>query len=100
ARPNVVTIGLLRGRLELLQFFRGRESLIFVFIFPILLLVIFGAIFKSDIAPGVPFTRYFVAGIIASGLMSVGFQSLAIQIPIERDRGGLKRVARRPRAAA
>src|SRR6185503_15822995 len=37
------------------------------------------------------FTQYFVTGMIASGLMATGFQALAIQIPIERDRGVLKR---------
>jgi ABC-2 type transport system permease protein len=93
---RTLTLGVARGRLELKQFFRGRESVIFVFVFPILLLIIFGAIFRGDVVPGVPFIRYFVSGIIAAGLMSVGFQSLAIQIPIERDRGVLKRLAGTP----
>jgi ABC-2 type transport system permease protein len=102
ARPEptgigrVFALGLARGRLELVQFFRSREAVIFVFAFPVLLLIIFGAIFKGTIAPGVPFIRYFVAGIVAAGLLSVGFQSLAIQIPIERDRGVLKRLAGTP----
>jgi ABC-2 type transport system permease protein len=93
---RTLALGIARGRLELLQFVRSREAVIFVFAFPILLLVIFGAIFKGDIAPGLPFIRYFAAGIIAAGLLSVGFQSLAIQIPIERDRGVLKRLAGTP----
>jgi len=93
---RTLALGIARGRLELRQFFRGRASVIFVFAFPVLLLLIFGAIFRGTIAPGVPFIRYFVAGIIAAGLMSVGFQSLAIQIPIERDRGVLKRLAGTP----
>ena len=90
-RPNPLRIGLLRGGLELKQFSRGRESVIFSFMFPILLLVIFGAIFNFNIAPGVKFTQYFVTGMIATGLMTAGFQALAIQIPMERDRGVLKR---------
>src|SRR5262249_55240438 len=45
---------------------------------------------------GVTFTQYFVTGMIASGLMVSGFQSLAIQIPIERDRGVLKRLRGTP----
>ena len=93
---RTLRLGLARGRLELRQFFRGRESVIFVFAFPVILLLIFGAIFKGEVAPGVPFIRYFVSGIIAAGLMSVGFQSLGIQIPIERDRGVLKRLASTP----
>ncbi|MGH3741147.1 MAG: ABC transporter permease [Micromonosporaceae bacterium] len=96
AASEIARIGLLRGRLELLQFFRGREAVIFSFLFPVMLLVIFGAIFPQEIAPGVTFTQYFVAGMIAAGLLSTSFQTLAIQIPIERDRGVLKRLAGTP----
>jgi ABC-2 type transport system permease protein len=93
---RVLRIGVLRGRLELVQFFRARESVIFSFLFPVILLAIFGAIFNFTIAPGVTFTRYFVAGMIAAGLLTTSFQTLAIQIPIERDRGVLKRLAGTP----
>jgi ABC-2 type transport system permease protein len=85
-----------RGRLELLQFFRGRESMIFSFAFPIMLLVVFGAIFQFSVAPGVKFSQYFIAGMIASAQLTNGFQTLAIQIPIERDRGVLKRLVGTP----
>lgn len=95
-RPSVVRLGLLRGRLELKQFFRGRESVIFSFLLPILLLVIFGAIFHQTIAPGVTYTQYFVSGMIAAAQLTNGFQTLGIQIPIERDRGVLKRLAGSP----
>jgi ABC-2 type transport system permease protein len=95
-RPNVLRLGLLRGRLELLQFFRGRELVIFSFTFPILLLVVFGAIFREQIAPGVTYTQYFVSGMIAAAQLTNGFQTLAIQIPIERDRGVLKRLVGSP----
>jgi ABC-2 type transport system permease protein len=92
-RPSPLGLGFLRGQLELKQFFRGRESMIFSFAFPILLLVIFASIFDFEITPGVKFTQYFVAGMIASAQLTNGFQTLAIQIPIERDRGVLKRLA-------
>jgi ABC-2 type transport system permease protein len=95
-RPSPLRIGLLRGGLEIRQFFRGRESVIFSFTFPIMLLVIFGSIFKQEIAPGVKFTQYFVTGMIAAAQLTNGFQTLAIQIPIERDRGVLKRLAGSP----
>ena len=42
------------------------------------------------------FTQYFVTGMIATGLMTAGFQALAIQIPMERDRGVLKRLLGTP----
>jgi ABC-2 type transport system permease protein len=89
-------IGLLRGRLEIKQFLRGRESVVFTLAFPVILLVIFGSVFDRDIAPGVSFTQYFVAGMIAAGLMGTSFQNLAIQIPIERDSGALKRLLGTP----
>jgi ABC-2 type transport system permease protein len=61
-----------------------------------MLLFIFGSVFKGDLAPGVTFSQYFVAGMIASGLVNTGFQQLAIMIPIERDFGTLKRLRGTP----
>jgi ABC-2 type transport system permease protein len=88
----VIALGLRRGVLEIKQFLRSRASVVFTLIFPIMLLVIFGSVFRREIAPGVTFTQYFAAGMIAAGLLATGFQSLAIQIPIERDRGVLNRL--------
>jgi ABC-2 type transport system permease protein len=91
-----LALGTSRGGLEIRQFLRTREAVVFTMAFPVMLMVIFGAIFKREIAPGVSFTQYFVTGMIAAGLLSVGFQSLAIQIPIERERGVLKRLRGTP----
>ena len=93
---NTMRLGLLRGNIEIKQFLRQRESVIFTLFFPVLLLFIFGSVFKNKIAPGVTFSQYFVAGMIASGLVNTGFQSLAINIPIERDNGALKRLRGTP----
>ncbi|GAA2599450.1 ABC transporter permease [Dactylosporangium fulvum] len=89
-------LGLLRGGLEIKQFLRSRESVVFTLAFPLLLLVLFGAIFNDELAPGVSYTQYFAAGMLAAGLLSTGFQSLAIQIPIEREKGILKRLRGTP----
>lgn len=89
-------IGLGRAGIELKRFLRQRASVVFTIVFPTLLLCIFGAVFSQDIAPGVTFSQYFVAGMIASGFVNSGFQSLAISIAIERDSGGLKRLAGTP----
>jgi len=89
-------VGLGRGALEIKQFLRSRESVVFTLLFPVALVVIFGAIFQRDLAPGVTFTQYFVTGMIAAGLLVTGFQTLAIQIPIERDKGVLKRLRGTP----
>ncbi|HEX2417509.1 MAG TPA: ABC transporter permease, partial [Micromonosporaceae bacterium] len=74
---SALRIGILRGRLEVTQFFRARESVVFSFLFPVILLVIFGSIFDQQVAPGVTFTQYFVAGMIAAGLFTTSFQVLA-----------------------
>jgi ABC-2 type transport system permease protein len=92
----VLRLGLQRGLLEIKQFTRSRESVVFTLAFPVMLLVIFGSVFDQDVAEGVPFTQYFVAGMIGAGLLAVGFQNLAIMIPIERDRGALKRLRGTP----
>ncbi|GAB1694100.1 ABC transporter permease [Krasilnikovia sp. M28-CT-15] len=89
-------LGLRQGVLEIKQFLRSREQVMFTLAFPAILVVIFGSIFKGTIGDGVKFTQYFVTGMIASGLMTVGFQALAIQIPMERDRGVLKRLLGTP----
>jgi len=98
--PSTFKIGISRGFLEVKQFMRQRESVVFTLLFPVLLLLIFGSVFKDEIAPGVTFSQYFVAGMIASGLVNTGFQQLAITIPMERDDGTLKRLRGTPAPAS
>jgi len=92
--PSLLSVCLVRAGVELRTFSREREALVFIFAFPVLLLVIFGAVFgRQDVEGGVTFAQVFVAGMIASGLFTSSFQNLAISIPIERDSGALKRLA-------
>lgn len=93
---NTLKLGIHRGLLEIKQFMRQRESVVFTIFFPLILMVIFGSVFKDTIAPGVKFSQYFVAGMIASGMVNSGFQQLAIMIPMERDSGALKRLRGTP----
>ncbi|MEI6763421.1 MAG: ABC transporter permease [Actinomycetes bacterium] len=93
---RTIKLGLLRGGLEIKQFLRQRESVVFTLAFPVILLFIFGSVFKNKIAPGVTFSQYFVAGMVASGLVNTGFQQLAISIPMSRDLGTLKRLRGTP----
>jgi ABC-2 type transport system permease protein len=96
-QPSLLTIGLARVGLELKTFFRNREAVIFTFAFPLMILVLFGSIFQGELGDtGVDFRQYMVAGIMASGVMSVSFQSLAISIALEQDDGTLKRLAGTP----
>ena len=94
--PGTLKLGLLRGQMEIIQFSRQKEAVVFTIFFPVILLVIFGSVFKDTIAPGVTFSQYFVAGMIASGLVNTGFQNIAINIPLERDMGAIKRLRGTP----
>jgi ABC-2 type transport system permease protein len=94
--PGTLKLGLLRGQMEIIQFSRQKEAVVFTIFFPVILLAIFGSVFKDTIAPGVTFSQYFVAGMIASGLVNTGFQNIAINIPLERDMGAIKRLRGTP----
>ena len=96
ATPGVLAIGLRRVRIELLTFTRDREAAFFTLVLPVLLLVVFGSAFTGNVAPGVSFSQYFVAGMIASGVVYTAFQNLAITISQERDDGTLKRLQGTP----
>ena len=98
--PSAFTLGIARGGLEIRQFMRQRESVVFTMAFPIILLAIFGSVFKDTLEGGVTFAQYFVAGMIASGLVNTGFQQLAILIPMEREFGSLKRLRGTPAPAS
>lgn len=94
--PGTIKLGIHRGQMEIIQFFRQKEAVVFTIFFPVILLAIFGSVFKDTIAPGVTFSQYFVAGMIASGLVNTGFQNIAINIPLERDMGAIKRLRGTP----
>jgi ABC-2 type transport system permease protein len=93
---HVARIGWARGILEVREFFRQRETVVFTVAFPVILLLIFGSILTFPIEGGINFTQYFAPGIMAVGLFGASFQTLAIQIAIERDKGILKRLEGTP----
>ena len=95
---STLAIGRRRATVELKQFFRDRESAVFNFALPVLLLVIFGSVFGGQTLEGttITFAQYFVAGMIASGILYTSFQNLAISIPLEREDGTLKRLQGTP----
>lgn len=96
--PSWISISRDRMVVELKEFFRSREQMIFIFAFPIIFLVLFGSIFGGQDLEGtdVTFAQYFVAGMIATGIINTGFQSLAITISIDRDSDSLKRLKATP----
>lgn len=95
---NAVRMGVGRIGIELKQFFRDRESAVFNFLLPMILLVIFGSVFGGQELgdSSITFAQYFVAGMIASGILYTSFQNLAISIPMEREDGTLKRLQGTP----
>ena len=97
--PGALTLGLRRVAIELKTFFRDRNSAVWNFLLPVLLLIIFGSVFGNQtLGDGldITFAQYFVAGMIASGVLYTSFQNLAIAIPMERDDGTLKRIQGTP----
>jgi ABC-2 type transport system permease protein len=94
--PGTWTIGLRRVHIELKTFARDREAAFFTMLLPVLLLVVFGSAFTGTVAPGISFSQYFLAGMLASGIVYTSFQNLAISIPQERDDGTLKRLQGTP----
>jgi ABC-2 type transport system permease protein len=85
-----------RIAVELKEFFRQRESVVFTLAFPIMLLLVFGAVLHYDLGHGVSFTQYFLAGVIAAGVLGASLQNLAIHIAGERSEGSLKALAGTP----
>ena len=90
ALPSLATVYRTRGGVELKEFFRQRESVVFTLAFPVILLVVFGAVLDYDIGGGVTFTQYFMAGIVAAGILGASLQNMAISIATERSDGTLK----------
>lgn len=81
-------------RYALRGFLRDPSALGFTVFFPILLLLLFNAIFKGNTTFNgvhVPAPSYYTASIIAYDIMLVSFSSLLIRVTTNRERGLLKR---------
>jgi ABC-2 type transport system permease protein len=99
--PGVWRVGWSRGRVELKAFFRERETVVFIFALPAVMLVLLGAIFGSQHAGhGVSIGDLYVAGLIGGGVMAVSYQNLGLSIAFERERFTLKRLRGTPMPAA
>jgi ABC-2 type transport system permease protein len=94
--PSVAGVWRVRAGVELKEFFRQRESVVFSLALPVILLVVFGAVLDYDIGLGIPFTQYFMAGILAAGILGVSLQNMAISIATERSDGTLKHLSGTP----
>ncbi|MEY3278083.1 MAG: hypothetical protein RLZZ426_569, partial [Actinomycetota bacterium] len=75
---SVLSLGLARTHIEVRQLLRDREAAFWTLAFPVVLMIIFGSVFgNQNIGPtDVSFSQYFVAGMIASGVLYSAFQNL------------------------
>lgn len=101
ALPAVWRVGAARVGVELRAFFREKQSVVFVFALPAVLLVLLGSIFRGQAAGhGFSVGELFAAGLIGGGIMSTSFQYLGISIATERELGLLKRLRGTPMPGA
>ncbi|MFF7615711.1 ABC transporter permease [Streptomyces lavendulae] len=97
ALPGAWSLGLRRGALEIRQFVRQRDAVVFTFAFPVVFLALFASIFHDTVeGSGVTASQLYAAGMVAAGIMSTSFQSLGISIAVERDEKVLRRLRGTP----
>ncbi|MCK8436790.1 ABC transporter permease [Streptomyces sp. D2-8] len=95
--PGAWGLGLRRGALEIRQFFRQRDQVVFTFAFPVVLLFLFASIFRDDVeGAGITASQLYVPAMMAAGIMSTSFQALGISIAIEREDKVLRRLRGTP----
>lgn len=82
-------------RTEQLTFWRSRESAVFIFIFPLLLYALLGAVYDETI-DGLPAADVLLAGLLGYGCANTAFAGLAITLVIRRESGVLKRLRATP----
>lgn len=107
SRPRGVGIlagGISSIRLEMRGYFRSPDTVFFTFLFPILLLAIFGVSFNSigeigakpDGTGGISMSAYYLPGMVAAGIFLGGVQNLAVDIVREKSEGWLRRLGGTP----
>lgn len=95
--PSTVGVGVSRGGIELKQFFRQKEHVIFTFTFPAFILVLLGSIFSDTYdGTGVTAGQVFAASMIAAGVVATSFLNLGIGVALDREDGTLKRLRGTP----
>lgn len=101
---RTLALGLRQAAFEIRQYSRQPDALVFTFLFPTLIFVLFAAIFSSQGAigadraghGGISLQAYYLPGLIASGILLSGVQNLGIDIATERTDGTLKRLGGSP----
>ena len=87
---------------EIRTYFRAPDAVFFTFLFPIIMLALFSVAFSgaADIQAGpdvsVDYATYYLPGLVATGILLSGTQSLGVDIATERSDGTLKRLGGTP----
>jgi len=97
--PSTFGIGASRGGVEVKQFFRQKEQVVFTFTFPAIILVLLGSIFDGAFPEGVTAGQLFAASMIAAGIVATSFLNLGISVALDREDGTLKRLRGTPMPA-
>jgi ABC-2 type transport system permease protein len=102
ALPSFMSYARSRTRVELQTFMRNPQQMFFTFSLPVMLLILFSAVFGNENLGGpvdktqVKFAQYFLPGIIASGIMSTTFLNVASAVSLSQHEGLLKRLSGTP----
>lgn len=82
-------------RFEQLSFWRTREAAFFIFAFPILLLLLLGAVYDGEIE-GRPAANWLLVGMLGYGAANTALGGLAITLVLRREYAQLKRIRATP----
>jgi ABC-2 type transport system permease protein len=87
-------------RYEQLSFWRNPQSAFFTFVFPVVIIVLFGALFhgvgRSSYFYGLSALQYYVPTIAAVSVLGACYSQLAIVLSTRRQNGILKRIRATP----
>jgi ABC-2 type transport system permease protein len=95
--PSTARVGLARGLIELKQFFRQKDAVVFTFAFPAFITFMLGMIYDEPAhGTNVAMSQIFAASMISSGILSTAFISMGVGISVDREDGTLKRLRGTP----
>jgi ABC-2 type transport system permease protein len=97
ALPGLLRVGLSRGAIELKQFFRQKEQVVFTFTFPSVIMILLGSIFTGTYeGTGVTAGQVFAASMAGSAIISTSFVNLGVGVAQDREDHTLKRLRGAP----
>src|SRR5579872_6496738 len=99
-RRNNLALVIHQIKYEQLSFWRNPQSAIFTFVFPVVFVVIMGALFgaggKSSYFGGLSALQYYVPTIAALSVLGSCYGQLAVALAARRQAGVLKRIRATP----